>query len=451
MNAKAHPVTNTDPLSTAKQAILAPRRGHLIIAGAAPDTGNLGVSALCESAVCGCDIYLPDDPIAVLDHGNGLRPSSIPHSVRPIDYQRLGAAYTKRFYRRRAWARIQWDAKFGGWCSPAAAVLLNAKAILDVSGGDSFTDLYGRWRFEAIAQPKQFAQRHRIPLILLPQTYGPFEDSAVRRRAIEYILAARLVFARDRHSHALLETLLGERFDPDRHRCGVDLAFLLAARRPATAIEHPIAEWLSVQHAHPVAGVNISGLLYVDQRATVNQYGLRVDYRQLVEQFIARLLETTTAKIVLVPHVVTPEGHIESDISACQQVKQKFDSDRLAVLSGPYDHAEVKHIISRFHWFCGTRMHSTIAALSSGVPAAAIAYSDKTLGVFETCQFGHQVFDPRSCAPVDIVDGLVDSFAQRVKLREQLSSALPAVLDQAQHQLRVIAKSLNAAASNRTA
>mgnify|MGYP001402473369 CR=1 FL=1 len=62
----------------------------------------------------------------------------------------------------------------------------DAHAVLDISGGDSFTDLYGPWRFRAILAPKQIAIRARKPLIMLPQTIGPFESkaavAAARRR-----------------------------------------------------------------------------------------------------------------------------------------------------------------------------------------------------------------------------------------------------------------------------
>jgi len=59
------------------------------------------------------------------------------------------------------------------------------------SGGDSFADLYGDWRFSAITAPIALALVMELPLVLLPQTYGPFSTAETRRRARELQLGAQ--------------------------------------------------------------------------------------------------------------------------------------------------------------------------------------------------------------------------------------------------------------------
>lgn len=84
-------------------------------------------------------------------------------------------------------------------------------------------------------------------------------------------------------------------------------------------------------------------------------------------------------------------------------------------------------------------MHSTIAALSSGVPAAAIAYSPKTLGVFETCGQGAHVADPRPALETDgVVEQLWQSWTVRKEARQSLHATLPAVLRRAEEQMDAI-------------
>ena len=51
----------------------------------------------------------------------------------------------------------------------------------------------------------------------------------------------------------------------------------------------------------------------------------------------------------------------------------------------PYEASEIKHEIARMDWFVGTRMHATIAALSTGVPAGEVAHSPKFRGISERC------------------------------------------------------------------
>jgi polysaccharide pyruvyl transferase WcaK-like protein len=121
----------------------------------------------------------------------------------------------------------------------------------------------------------------------------------------------------------------------------------------------------------------------------------------------------------------------------------------VAVLPALHDPCEVKWVISQLDWFCGTRMHSTIAALSSGVPAAAIAYSPKTLGVFETCGQGAHVADPRQLDTGDVVERLWQSWAAREEARRSLQATLPAVLRRAEEQMDAIVATVQEAGDAR--
>jgi polysaccharide pyruvyl transferase WcaK-like protein len=80
-------------------------------------------------------------------------------------------------------------------------------------------------------------------------------------------------------------------------------------------------------------------------------------------------------------------------------------------------------------------MHATIAGLSSGVPTAAVSYSDKTLGVFETCGQGEHVHDPRRLDTNALVDAVLRSFRERDSARASLATHLPAVLAKASEQM----------------
>ena len=51
------------------------------------------------------------------------------------------------------------------------------------------------------------------------------------------------------------------------------------------------------------------------------------------------------------------------------------------LVSPEYNAAETKWIISRMALFAGARTHSTIAALSSGIPTLSFAYSIKAQGI----------------------------------------------------------------------
>lgn len=414
-------------------------RHRIIVAGAAPDTGNLGVSALFESTVVGVARRVPGARLAVLDHGRGVRRAALPLADGPLEYECVGASLTRRLYRSDSWFRIRLASRLGGLGNAAAQRFLGARALLDVSGGDSFTDLYGPFRFEAIVRPKLTALEHGVPLVLLPQTYGPFGSKDTETRAARLVRGAAMAWARDERSFAVLRELLGDAFDPGRHRCGVDMAFLLEARPPRKPLPAPLDAWTAPARASEVFGINVSGLIHNDPEGARTRYGFRADYREVIEGLVRAVLDSEGVHVALVPHVITPRGHFESDMDACRSVAEAVGSDRVTIVPDTYDQAEVKSVIASMDWFCGTRMHSTIAALSSGVPTAAVAYSPKTAGVFETCGQGRHVVDPRSSETRSVVDALVASFTARDSARLSLAESLPRVLKAAQEQMDAIA------------
>jgi len=399
--------------------------------GAALDTGNLGVSALALSVIDALAHRIPGVQVSAFDNGIGRREPELLAGGGQLS--RYGARRSRRVDREEAFLRIELGCRLGGAGSAPARAILGADAVLDISGGDSFSDIYGQWRFNVICWPKRLALRLGKPLILLPQTYGPFKSEENRESARRLVRASTMAWARDERSFGELRSLLGEDYDEAKHRCGVDVAFLLEAREPRTDVR---IDWFE-DEAGPVAGVNVSGLLYNDPLGARTKYGFACDYREVIDGLV-RGLVADGARVLLIPHVVTPPGHYESDIEASEMVRTglpKSARDRVRVAPVFEDPREAKWLISKCDWFCGTRMHSTIAALSIGVPTAAIAYSPKTLGVFETCGQGSHVADPMKSEAASVVGQLLGSWRARVAACESLTGALSGVLETAGEQV----------------
>ena len=421
--------------------------------GAAPDTGNRGVSALSRCVIEGVGSALPDSRLLVFDNGSGTRADSI-RLESGVDYafSRIGARAGRRYYAPENLATMTAFSRLGrsiGGFHPSIRVLDQCDAILDISGGDSFSDIYGSKRFWSVARPKLIASRRGVPLVLLPQTYGPFRGRRARRVAREAVLAARMAWARDRYSFEELKGLLGDDFDEARHRKGVDMAFNLRAVDPGEKLDSEARRWLREKADHTLIGLNVSGLIALEFDRARNRFGLRANYLDALEALIRALMEHSGSRLFLVPHVMTPFGSPGSDAEACFSLLNRFPSSltsRIRVTPTQLDECEVKWLIAETDWFCGTRMHSTIAALSSGVPTAAIAYSDKTRGVFESCGVEDQVIDPRHLETDAVVGRLVESFERRAHTRHLLSTTVADVKESAAAQFRCIADVLEAVA-----
>lgn len=406
--------------------------------GSALSNRNLGVTALAESVILGIVSRIPDAHLVIFDNGTGgVSSQAIQTSNGECIVDLCGARPSKRLYLPDAYARIRFAARLGGLWNPAARYLLKADAILDISGGDSFTDLYGTPRFGYVNYLKLVALENRKHLILLPQTYGPFSTAKFRRVAEGIVRSSAMAWARDERSFETLRELLGDEFDPEHHKCGVDVAFSLKPRDPGAKLSPDIRNILETENNDRPIGVNISGLIYNDPTKAREHYGFVSDYRLLNHSMLIELAERTQCPIILIPHVLTPAGNYESDPGACDLVLEMLPENvrsRVLVIPPDFNASEMKWIISRCQWFCGMRMHSTIAGLSTGVPTSAIAYSLKTQGVFETCGLGESVVDPRVDDTMTCVEKLLDLFDRRSELKITLDQHLPQVLQQAEQQ-----------------
>ena len=234
------------------------RTAHVCLFGASPGTGNQGVNALCWSTLTGL-AERGCDQLHVFGYGNGSHSVTVPGGHPEVPYTLHGISAGKRVWRPRHLWRASIAARAGARSNVLLRPIAASDAVLDASGGDSFTDLYGPSRFRTITVPKQLALSLGRPLILLPQTYGPFSTTRTRRIARGLVSNATLAYARDPDSFGRLQSLLGGAFDPARHREGVDLAFGLAPRAPQ--LEPAVARALGECGGRPLIGLNVSGLI----------------------------------------------------------------------------------------------------------------------------------------------------------------------------------------------
>lgn len=412
---------------------------RVCLLGAPDDTDNLGVTALSHAVVVGLATRLPGLDLTVFDNGFGVRDEQGPHPESGLRYHRVGLRVSRRVYRPESLTRIRASARLGGLGNPAACAIGSADAVLDVSGGDSFADLYSRLRYRLTTEPKQLVLSRGRPLVLLPQTYGPFSSTGTQAAATRILRGATMAWARDEDSYGQLRVMLGHAFDPARHRQGVDVAFRLPPTPAVARLDGRLLGWLGQERAAPVIGLNVSGLLANDAAGAATRFGLRLSYPVMVRTLVRRLLDESDANMVLVPHVLGSNG--ESDEDAAMAVLGSLppaERGRVALAPALATPGEAKWLIGRMDWFCGTRMHATIAALSSGVPASAVAYSDKTRGVFATCGLAEDVADARRLNGREAVAQLLGSWRRRDEARTTLAAHLPAVLRCADEQMDVV-------------
>lgn len=410
----------------------------ITLLNAAPDTGNQGVSALCHAVVAGLAKRGIQD-VTVADHGRGARRADWGYTQVNL----VGLTHNRRFWRGDSLRTAHTLVKAGGFLSAPARAVARSRAVLDISGGDSFTDVYGSKRFRAMVLSKRMALDAGVPLILLPQKLGPFRDPACAAEAASILRRASAVWVRDAQSFLFLQNQLGPDFDPKKHRLAVDVAVTLPQQRP-NVLSPRAKSWLSQSRGFPLAGLNVSGLLCNEATMSRRNFGLAASHKDQTEALACALLSTDpNLKLLLIPHVHKPETDMESDLAAARALLQRLGSNvqnRVCLLEEPLNAMALKGVLAKLDWFAGARMHATIGAFSSGVPTLGLGYTDKAQGVFDECGIGEDVADLRTLDAPMLAARAVASYTERAARRPHLTARLAGIRTRAENEMDIMAR-----------
>lgn len=275
--------------------------------------------------------------------------------------------------------------------------------VIDFTGGDSFSDIYGVKRMVKVSFEKMLTVRQKKKLILAPQTYGPYKHRISRMMAKYILKRAAVVFSRDKKS---LETI--RRLADIPVKSVTDVAFYLPYKQS------------DIKSDKIKVGMNVSMLLWNGGYTGTNQFGLKTDYQEYCKSLIESLLKKNKYEIYLIPHVITEKIYCENDCAVCEKLKELFPDVVVAPkFSTPID---AKNYISAMDVFTGARMHSTIAAFSSGVATIPFAYSKKFEGVFGSYSYDY-IIDGAKTDTKEAVEKTVQYIENYQKLREKVKKS----------------------------
>lgn len=338
---------------------------RILVAWAGDVSPNLGVRALGRGSGDLLHSVWPDAHLEFMDFGN--RPPAVPWG-RP-----------RSLVRERVTGRdgmMEW--------------LRGFDLLWDTRSGDSFADIYGAARHAKMSFLHEFAVQAGVPAVLAPQTIGPFATTRGRVLARRNLRRSRLVFARDPIS-ASAAASLGRPVDDTT----TDLVFGIA--QPTVSSRRDVL-------------LNVSGLLWRESN--------HVDadaYRRSVRTIIAGLLDDGRS-VTLLPHVLD-SGDPDNDVPVSRALHEEYEGR--VDLHIPEDLEDARSTIAGSALLIGARMHACLNALSTGVPAVAMAYSRKFLPLMAELGWSHVV----SLAEADDPARDVLSAAASADLADRASAA----------------------------
>lgn len=403
------------------------KKVKICVEGAAFDTSNLGINTLAHGIVRTILRTYPQADIFILDYGQLSATFQINLPDLQVAIPLVNMRFSWRFWLRNNIAflllitflmrLLPFPALRRRWIAGNDCLrhLDDSDLVVAISGGDSFSDIYGLQRLLYVSLPQILALWAGKRLVLLPQTLGPFKSRFAQAIAKYVMRRAELVYSRDNAGVKLGTKMLGSRARAGKVRFCCDVGFVLDPMPPQQV--DVVGLKFSPRAASVLVGFNVSGLLFMGGYTRRNIFVFNVGYPRLVYKLIDFLVEQKEANVLLVPHVFGK--HEESDETVCarlyESLKDKYPG-RIGWVRGSYNQSEIKHVIGRCDFFIGSRMHACIAAVSQNVPAVPMAYSDKFLGVMQTIGVDTNVVDLRKMGEKDILNVVDRAFEQRAQV-----------------------------------
>ncbi len=286
---------------------------------------------------------------------------------------------------------------------------IRSDVVIDIGAGDSFADIYGPGRLRRMFLLKFLTHLAGRPLVVAPQTVGPFTRPLSKRLARWTLNRSAVVATRDALSTACVRELGVTRDVIEASDVALRLPYdAPPARDPGRPLR---------------VGLNVSGLLMAGGYDRKNMFGLKMDYPALIDSLIAALrARPDVGELHLVPHVIVADKTSpEDDYSASEALALRHPGVIVApAFATP---SEAKSYIAGLDFFAGARMHSCIAAFSSGVPVVPMAYSRKFAGLFGSLGYDHTV-DCTSETAETILARVMAAFDERAALARDLDRAL---------------------------
>lgn len=326
---------------------------RVLLLWTAPSSTNLGVRALGEGSAALVRRVAPDAEVVSQSYGQGGAPINIG----------VGRSLARELVLDSRGLR-SWVKEFD--------------FVVDTRAGDSFADIYGLRRLRQICQMAEFVKVCGVPLVLGPQTIGPFNSRLGKLMGTASLRRASMVMARDSAS-ARAATRLGR--SPDV--LTTDVVF---------AMEQPAAE------GDRDVLLNVSGLLWGS-----DDHGPAQRYQNAVRKLI-RGLQDRGREVSLLSHVLDSDLR-DNDEPTARMLQGEFGLEHVV----PTDLTHLRSIAKGSKLVIGSRMHACLNALSVGTPSIPLAYSRKFKPLLADLAWSHVIDLHESHHAADDALAIVDA------------------------------------------
>lgn len=255
----------------------------------------------------------------------------------------------------------------------------NCDLMVDISG----YGLGSNWDINQLttyADHLEFARAYHIPMVLMPQSFGPFdfqgERKTVGERFPELLRTAKIICAREQQGYDDLVS----RYQLNRVLLLPDLVL----NNKSVDLQHIFR----VPPTFALPEIPEGSVGFVPNERIVSAIG-KERALALYQETLKTLLDMGKPVFLL--------RHAEADRKLCSMILDSFRKDnRIIFLDRDFSCVEYNELVKRFQFIIASRFHAVVHAYKNGVPAVTIGWADKYKNLLESFGQGRFAFDVRS-------------------------------------------------------
>jgi colanic acid/amylovoran biosynthesis protein len=259
--------------------------------------------------------------------------------------------------------------------------------------------------------PLMLAQGCGIKVIILPNSFGPFDTTWGRWLARKVLIRCKIVTAREPISFEVLNSLM-----PGKAKLFPDMAFNLETVDSNWAKEEIIRHGIPLGKK-PCVGITMRPWRFPDAKNPRERYHNYVQsFCKLIEYLLNRGYAT-----VLFAHVIGPHAHEDDRIALHDVLHAVPEADRVFYVDGVYNCRQVKTLYGFMDFMVCTRFHSAIFSIAQEIPCLAVSYQGyKATGIMS--QIGLEDF----VCSINEVDGdtLISIFERLVNEQQAVKQKI---------------------------
>ncbi len=299
-------------------------------------------------------------------------------------------------------SRVKKSAKWDGKIDEMEKALKQADAIFDASGytlGSGWSKQGG----EQLLQTIKLARRYNKKIVLMPQSFGPFDwgeedDAEFLVRVKKELSYCSRVYAREREGFDCLKALGLD---------NVELSADMVIREKF----FPAPQDIYVSGCIPKIEYPTKGSVGL----IVNENLFRIGEPGAVRELYAKMMDKLIDNGEEVYFLNTSTADLSLTESILELVTRR---EKVKIITGEYSSPELIDIISRFKYVVASRYHSIVFAYRTGVPAIIFGWAAKYTDLAAHFQQQDYVFDVREPG-VDLIIEKIDQMEANYEKESQ--------------------------------